>query len=116
MSERVGRSAPGRFPVQRQSNGFKLLGRLKGSEDPKLKKLLELNLQWAAHNAVDAVGHGAVLASPYLAVNFLHGVRDAQQYVAAHQMEVAPAPPGDATPTPVGEDLVVLGAWLEKRK
>ena len=94
----------------------KLLGRLRGSEDPKLKALLELNLQFAARDAVDAIGHGAELASPYVAVNFLHGVQEAEQYVAAHRMDVAPAPPGDAPPKPVGEDLAALGTWLEKRK
>jgi hypothetical protein len=94
----------------------KLLGRLRGSEDPKLKALLELNLQFAARDAVDAIGHGAELASPYVAVNFLHGVQKGEQYVAAHQMDVASAPPGNATPKPVGENLATLDAWLEKRK
>ena len=93
-----------------------LLGRLKGSEDPKLKTLMEMNLQWAARNAVEAIGHGAELASPYAAVNWLPGVRKAQKYAAAHQMEVASVAEGEPTPAPFAQDLATIEAWLEKRK
>jgi hypothetical protein len=72
----------------------KLLAHLKGCEDPKLKRLLEINLQWAAAGAREAIDKGAGLASPYVAVNFIRPVRDAMLYASEHQLEKVPSAPG----------------------
>src|SRR6476469_9726623 len=56
----------------------RLLGGQNGSEDPKMKELMEMNLQFAVRDAVDAIGHGAELG-PHGAVTFIDSVAKAEQ-------------------------------------
>ena len=70
------------------------LAHLKGCEDLKLKRLMEVNLQWAAENAREAIEHGGRLTSPEAAANFLKSVREAILYNSRHLID-APPPPAD---------------------
>ena len=90
------------------------LAHLKGCEDLKLKRLMEVNLQWAAENAREAIEHGGRLASPEAAANFLKSVREAILYNSRHLID-APPPPAGKKPeeADLGRNLDVVEAWLQ---
>ena len=94
----------------------RLLQHLKGCEDPKLKRLMEMNLQWAAANAREAIDHGARFASPYFAVNMLTPVRAARLYASEHQMDAPPSPSDQAPDAGIKHNLEVVETWLLKNQ
>ena len=91
---------------------FTMLRKLTGHEDPKLKTLIEWNLQWSADVARDAIDHGAILASPKIAGTWLGSVQRVQEYVAAHPL----APPEPPLKGKLETNLKTIESWLEQHK
>ncbi len=94
----------------------KMLEHLKGCEDARLKHLMEANLQWAAANAREAVDHGARLASPHGAVNFLKPVQEAIVYASQHKLEAPPSVPGQKSDAELAQNLEVIDTWLQRNQ
>jgi hypothetical protein len=84
------------------SNALKLLN---GSENPKLRRLLEWRLGAAAEDAKAQLDRGAKLEDMGLALPTLsHGLRDARAYASSHQL-----------PGAVIANLTALDAWVSQQ-
>jgi hypothetical protein len=86
----------------------KALKLLNGSENPKLRRLLEMDLVFAAATSRQATENKAVLASPYVAVNWLNSVRAAAVYATDQHLDSKPPTPRDASEANVLENLAVV--------
>jgi hypothetical protein len=92
----------------------KALKLLSGSENPKLKRLLEMNLVFAAATSRQAIDHRAVLTSPFVAVNWLHSVQAATNYAKEQHLDSRPPIPREKSEPNVLENLTVAESWLSK--
>jgi len=100
------------YAIDFTTKALKLLG---GSENPKLKRLLEMNLVFAAGTARQAIDHSAVLASPFVAVNWLHSVQAATRYAREQHLDSKPPVPREKSEADVLENLAVVESWLSKQ-
>jgi len=88
---------------------------LHGSEDPKLKRLLEWRLASAIHSASDAIGHHPVMepvSLPNLVPNWKDTVHRARAYVTEHHLDDSLFLKGDRGLKP-SKDLDTTTTWLE---
>jgi hypothetical protein len=90
---------------------------LNGTENPKLKRLLEFRLLSAIAAARREVEHGPEVdrvALPFSVPNWLNTVGEATAYVSVHHLE-SPGSPADAPEHMPLENLQVVKAWLERQ-
>jgi hypothetical protein len=90
---------------------------LNGTENPKLKRLLEFRLLSAIAAARRDVEYGPEVdrvALSFSVPNWLNTVGEATAYVSAHHLE-SPESPADAPEHMPLENLQVVKAWLERK-
>jgi hypothetical protein len=104
-AEEVKPCAAAHFVDQLETIGFlsNTLALLNGSEDPKLRRLLEWRLGAAAADARSLVGGGLSVEAVGLP-NFAKGLQSARSYASEHHL-----------PAAVIADLTAVEAWVSKQ-
>jgi hypothetical protein len=99
------------------ARGSSALNFLNGQEDPKLKRLLEIQLLTSIDAARDAVAAGVDVSLASVAIagpNWLDAISRARTYIGSHKIARIPGAT-ERVMNPL-ESLTVIERWLQQRQ